>query len=103
MSDKENKFYFINKWRGHKNYNCKHCAFATLDRRSMTAHTQIHIRGNPELVGLEVPEEILPEVDENHGLGEDPQADEDEPVEKPKETYQPKKKKGKSKKDKGEK
>lgn len=91
----ENKFYTVSSWRGYPNYECKHCAFATLDQREMTKHSEGHIRGNPELAGLEMPEEDLPEVKEDHGLTTYDRAEEDETDRK--ETYQgPKKGKGKN-------
>ncbi len=105
----ENKFYTVSDWRGYPNYECRHCAFKTLDRSDMTEHTERHIRGNPELAGLETPiEEELPAVDEDHGLTaydqteeveevkEEPILKEDTPPVERKETYKgPKKGKGK--------
>ena len=96
----ENKFYSVSDWRGFPNYECKHCAFATLDKSGMTQHIEGHIRGNPELAGLEIQEEELPEVDEDHGLTTYDRAEEDTPPVESKETYQgPKKGKRKKVKD----
>lgn len=93
----ENKFYTVGVWRGRDNFECRHCAFATLDRREMTKHSEGHIRGNPELAGYELPVEDLPEVDEDHGLTTYDQGEEViAPVEERK-TYQGPKK-GKEKK-----
>lgn len=64
----ENKFYSVGKWRGLDNFECKHCPFATLEKRDMTKHLEVHIRGNPELAGMKLPEEDLPEASEDHGL-----------------------------------
>lgn len=82
-----NNFYTITKWKGFDNFECLHCKFATLNKREMTKHIQQHIKGNPELAGLEVGEEDLPEVFEDHGLGEDVPA-----KKKKKQTYKPLKK-----------
>ena len=91
----ENKFYFVSDWRGYDNYECKHCAFATLERGEMTKHIEGHIRGTPELAGLEVPMVVLPDVDEDHGLTSSDQSAKYDPPEVRKETYEGPKK-GKS-------
>ena len=84
----ENKFYTVGTWHGRENFECKHCAFATLDRRDMTKHSEGHIRGTPELAGYELPVEDLPEVKEDHGLSTYDQGEEKAAPTEEKETYQ---------------
>lgn len=39
----ENKFYKTTDWKGHPNYECLHCPFATLERQIITKHIEKHI------------------------------------------------------------
>ena len=41
MSDKR---YKITKWKGLDNYECRDCPFATLNKRAMTQHIEIHLK-----------------------------------------------------------
>lgn len=67
-----NKHYTITNWKGYKNYECRHCAFATIKRREINQHIDVHIRG-----GLVAAEEAAAETapgDENYGLDVDTKA-----------------------------
>lgn len=65
-----NKHYKITNWKGHKNYECRHCAFATLNRREINQHIDVHIRGGL----VEVDDAATAPGDENYGLDVDTKA-----------------------------
>ena len=65
-----NKHYKITNWKGLKNYECRHCAFATLNRRQISLHIDGHIRAG--LIDAE--EAATAPGDENYGLDVDTKA-----------------------------
>ncbi len=65
------KYFKITNWKGHKNFECLYCKFATLDRRAITKHVDIHVRA--DLAAKEAEAESAP-GDENYGLDVDPKS-----------------------------
>ncbi len=62
---KKNKIDKITNWKGYKNYECRHCKFATLNQREMAQHIDVHIRSG---IAEAEQEANAPVVDENYGL-----------------------------------
>ncbi len=60
---KKSRHVTITDWKGHKNYECKHCKFATLNQREFRLHLDVHIRN-----GLAEDAKPVEEEDEDYGL-----------------------------------
>lgn len=62
---KKHKHMTISNWKGHQNFECNYCKFATLNRREMRMHTDVHIRAG---IAEAEEEANIKGMDENYGL-----------------------------------